>query len=60
MQRRIDPRQQGSRISWFDTLFELVEAVPPPPFQWIEVPDDVREVSMEEFIAAQAAAGSPS
>lgn len=53
MQRRIDPRQQGTRLSWFDPLFELVEAVPPPPLQYIEVPDEVLEVDMDAFIAAQ-------
>lgn len=52
MQRRIDPRQQGARLSWLDSLFELVESVPPPPYEWIEVPDVVVEVEMSDFIAA--------
>lgn len=53
MRRHIDPRQQSSRLSWFDPLFEMVESVPPPPLQWIEVPDEVLEVDMDAFIAAQ-------
>ena len=52
MQRRTDPCQQGARLSWLDSLFELVEAVPPPPYEWIEVPDVVVEVEMSDFIAA--------
>ena len=56
MQRRIDPRQQGSRLSWLDTMFELVDAAAPPPLCWTEqsiaVPDEVLEVDMEAFIAA--------
>lgn len=31
--RVVDARQQGSRISEFDSLFETVEQVPPPPLQ---------------------------
>jgi hypothetical protein len=43
MARRIfDPRQQGSRLSWDNDLFQLVERVQPPasqPLDQLPVPD---------------------
>jgi len=33
VRRVIDPRQQGSRLSWNSDLFQLVERVPLPAYQ---------------------------
>ena len=31
--RIVHPSQQGARLSWSDSLFELVEQVPPPAIE---------------------------
>lgn len=53
VRRRMHVRQQGARLSWLDSMFELVEAVPLPLYETIPVPDEVVEVDMPAFIAAQ-------
>ena len=60
MTRRVfDPRQQGARLGWHDTLFQLVDPAEPPPRDFFPttepMPLIVTEVDMHEFELAMLA-----
>lgn len=52
--RVVDPRQQGARLAWTDTLFQRVESVQPPlaPPEPVPLPD-VHDVTMRDWIDAR-------
>lgn len=52
--KRMDPRQQGFRLSQFDSLFETVELVERPAPEPPEVPE-ATESDWGEFVAATEA-----
>lgn len=52
MRRVVDPRQQGFRLSQYDSLFEQVERVQPPAPEPIPLPE-VSEADLKAYHAAE-------